>query len=263
MNKIHPTAIIESGATIGKEVEIGPYSYIGENVGIGDGCKIGARVMIEGWTTIGSHNDIKHGAVIGSEPQDLKFKGEKSEVQIGDHNMIREYVTINRGTVSGGAVTRIGNRNLIMAYCHVAHDVTIHNQVVMANSTQLAGHVEIFDYAVIGGLSGFHQYTRVGTMAMIGGASTVLKDVPPFTLVRGTPARTYGLNLVGLQRNHLPSDVLLDIQAAYDLLYRSDKSIDEAIQALKVDKSKKKHIYEFVTFIEYTKRGITKEGGNC
>ena len=212
--KVHPTAIVAPGAQLGVNVEMGPYAIIGENVVIGDGTKVGPHVVIEGWTTIGKNNKIYTGAVIGNDPQDLKFKGERSYLTIGDENIFREYATISRGTEGGGGETRIGNRNLIMSYVHVAHDVQMGNNIVVSHGTGIAGHVVIEDRVVIGGICGIHQFTKLGRMAMIGAHSMITKDVPPFVLVKGNPPKLYGVNIVGMRRNGLSPEVRMEIQRA-------------------------------------------------
>ena len=198
---IHPTAIISPGAQIGADVEIGPYSVIGERVSIGDGTRIGPHVVLQGPTTIGKKNQFFQFCSIGEIPQDLKFNMEDTELIIGDNNTFREFITINRGTAGGGGRTVIGSNCLLMAYTHVAHDCLIGNGVIMANNASLAGHIRIDDHAIIGGLSGIHQFVHIGSYAMIGGLSGVSKDVPPFTLAVGQRAILHGLNLTGLKRH--------------------------------------------------------------
>src|SRR5512139_3202159 len=197
---IHPTAIIDPKAEIGEEVEIGPYSVIEKDVFIDEGTKIGPHVVIREGTHIGKRCQISQFASIGEAPQAVAYKGERTSLFIGDHNIIREFVTLHRGTVKGGGRTVIGNENFIMAYSHVAHDCQIGNQVVMANGATLAGHILIEDYAIIGGLVAIHQFCRVGAFAIIGGLSGVLLDIPPYTKAQGDRARLFGLNTVGLKR---------------------------------------------------------------
>ncbi|ACL70504.1 acyl-(acyl-carrier-protein)--UDP-N-acetylglucosamine O-acyltransferase [Halothermothrix orenii H 168] len=258
MAKIHETAIVHPGAKIGKNVEIGPYSIIGENVEIGEGTKIGPHVVVEGWTTIGKNNQIFHGASIGLEPQDMKFKGEKSYLFIGDNNIIRENVTIHRGTEEGGGETRIGNNNLIMAYCHVAHDCQLGNHIIMSNATNLAGHVIIEDYVVMSGLTGVHQFVRVGKMAMVGAHSKVVKDVPPYILVDGHPARVNGINVVGLRRNGVDPDLRQEIKRAYKILYRSNLNTSQAIEKMDQELDASEEIEHFLRFLRNAQRGICR-----
>jgi UDP-N-acetylglucosamine acyltransferase len=225
-NKIHKTAIIEEGAKIGRDVEIGAYSIIGKDVTIGDGTIIKSHVVIEGITEIGQNNKIFQFASIGAVPQDLKFKGEKSKTIIGNNNSIREFVTIHAGTIGGIMETRIGNNCLLMAYVHIAHDVVLGNNVILANAATLAGHVIIEDNVVIGGLSAIHQFVRVGRGAMIGGMSGVESDVIPYGTVMGERASLAGLNLVGLKRHNFDKAEINSLRAFYKKLFdeKSDKN---------------------------------------
>jgi len=234
-NLIHPTAVIHAGAKLHPTVRVGPYAVIGEQVTIGPETDIGAHVVIDGQTTIGAHNRIFPGAAIGLEPQDLKYDGSMSQVEIGDHNLIRECVTINRATNAGSA-TRLGSHNLLMAYCHVAHNCVVENQVVIANSVALAGHVYVESWARISGLVGVHQFVQIGCFAYIGGLSRIDRDVPPYTMVNGNPALVRGLNQVGLQRagladQHDGADYR-QLKRAYRLVYRSSESFTEALDKL-------------------------------
>ncbi len=199
--KIHKTAIVHKKAKIGKGVSIGPYTIVGENVEIGNGCQFGPSCFLDGWTKIGKNCRIIGQSAIGTPPQYLGYKGEKTKVIIGENNIIREFVTINRGTKEGGEETRIGNNCFLMAYVHIAHDCQIGDGVTLANVATLAGHVTVEDYAIIGGIVPIHQYVRIGTHAMIGGASRVPKDVVPYTLSAGIPLRVSGINVIGLKRH--------------------------------------------------------------
>lgn len=219
--KIHPTAVVSPGAQIHPTAQIGPYAVISERSKIGPETEVGAHVVIDGWTEIGARNRIFPGAAIGLEPQDLKYAGDETLVKIGDDNRIRECVTINRATKAGEA-TRIGNGNLLMAYVHVAHNCLLQDKIVIANAVSLAGHVEIDSQAVIGGMAGFHQFVHVGRLAMVGAMSRIDRDVPPFTLVEGSPARVRTLNLVGLKRSGLQN---LDEGAAYKALKKAYRSL--------------------------------------
>lgn len=256
--KIHPTAIVSPGATIGPNVEIGPYAIIGENVEIGEGCVIGPHVVIEGWTTLGKRNKIYTGAVIGNEPQDLKFKGEKSYLYIGDDNIVREYATISRGTHGGSGETRIGNGNLIMSYVHVAHDVQIGNYNVISHGSGIAGHVIIEDRVTIGGIVGVHQFTKIGRMAMVGAHSMITKDVPPYALVSGNPPKIYGVNIVGLRRNGLTPEARMEIQRAYKILYRSGLNVTQAIEEMERQLSGTEEIEHILRFLRNAERGICR-----
>lgn len=229
--KIHPTAVIAPGAELDPTVEVGPYAVIGERVKIGAYTKIGAHVIISGITEIGRENQIFPGAVIGLEPQDLKYKGAASRVKIGDHNQIREYVTINRAT-GEDEVTSIGDNNLLMAYVHVAHNCVLENNIVIANNVALAGHVHIESKAVIGGVLGVHQFVHIGKLAMLGGMSRIDRDVPPYLLVEGNPARVRSLNLVGLKRQGLSPTEINVLKNAFRTLYRSEFTLNQALESL-------------------------------
>ena len=230
---IHSTAVIAESANLHPTVQVGPYAVIGEQVKVGAGTTIGAHVVIEGPTEIGSGNRIFPGAAIGLEPQDLKYAGAPSMVKIGNNNQIREFVTVNRATY-GGESTVIGNGNLLMAYVHVAHNCIIEDSVVISNAVSLAGHVEIESKAVIGGVLGIHQFVHIGKMAMVGGMSKVVRDVPPFMLVEGHPCLVRSLNLVGLKRAGLTSADLATLKKAFRILYRSGKSLAEALAELEL-----------------------------
>lgn len=254
--KIHETAIVHPGAKLGVNVEIGPYAVIGDNVEIGDGTVVGPHAVITGYTIIGKNNKIGAGAAVGSDPQDLKYRGEKSYLFIGDNNIIREYASISRGTEGGGGETRIGNGNLIMTYVHVAHDCKIGNHCVVASGAALAGHVVVEDRVVIGGMAGVHQFCRIGTMAMVGAMSKVSQDVPPYLTVDGHPARAVGINVVGLRRNGLPPAVRQEIKKAYRILYRSGLNVSQAIQKMEQELTNYPEIDHFIRFLRQAERGI-------
>jgi len=255
---VHKTAIVHPKAELGRNVEVGPYSILGENVKIGDGTKIGAHVVIDGWTEIGKNCRIFHFASIGEIPQDLKFKGEKSFLFIGDGNTIREYVTINRGTEGGGGKTVIGNNNLLMAYVHVAHDCILGNNLVLANAVTLAGHIEIEDYAILGGLVGIHQFVRIGRNAFVAGLSAVTQDIPPYVLAFGNRAQLYGLNREGLRRYKFPEETVEKLKKAYRILFRSNLPLKEALEIVKREIPDSPEVMHLVNFIEKSKRGICK-----
>ncbi len=249
MTRIHPTAVIHPQAELHETVTVGPHSVIGQHVRIGAGTTIGANVVIDGWTEIGNNNQIFPGAVIGLEPQDLKYDGAPSQVRIGDQNRIREYVTINRATQEGEA-TIIGNNTLLMAYVHIAHNCVVGDQVIITNSVALAGHVWIEPRARLGGIVGVHQFTHIGELAMVGGMSRIDRDVPPYMMAEGHPGRIRGLNLVGLRRaqwetNGLP---LKTLKRAYRQLYRSDLPFEKALDAIKTwpESSTITHLVEFL-----------------
>ncbi|KTC96915.1 acyl-ACP--UDP-N-acetylglucosamine O-acyltransferase [Legionella feeleii] len=254
--KIHPTALVSRHAQIASDVEIGPYTIIGDHVCIDEGTVIGAHVVIEGWTAIGKRNQIYHGAIVGNVPQDLKFNGEKSKLTIGDDNIIREYATISRGTTGGGGETRIGNNNLIMSYVHVAHDVHIGAHNVLAHAAGIGGHVIMEDWVTIGALSGIHQFVKLGRLAMIGANSMIAKDVPPYALVKGNPAKFYGVNFTRLRRNDFTSEERMQIQRAYKILYNSGLTLNEAIEIMEQELPNSEHIDYLLQFLRHANRGI-------
>ncbi len=257
MNKIHPTAIISSEVEIGENVEIGPYAIIEGKVKIGNNCKIGPFVHIQGYTEIGENTKIFTGAIIGSIPQDLKYKGDITYLKIGNNNIIREYVTINPGT-SAGEETIIGDNNLIMAYAHVAHNCKIGNNVIIANSGTLAGHVEINDYAIIGGLVGIHQFCRIGKHSIIGGCSKVVMDIIPYIVADGHPARPYGINLIGLKRRNFSEEKIKILNDAYKIIFRSGLNTTQALKKLE-EMNNCEEIRDIIEFIKSSQRGIAKE----
>jgi len=256
---IHPTAIIHPDAQIGTDVKIGPYSIIGERVSIGDGTSIGPHVVVEGPTTIGKNNTFFQFCSIGAIPQDLKFNMEETELIIGDNNTFREFITINRGTAGGGGKTEIGSNCLLMAYTHVAHDCLVGNSVIMANNATLAGHIRIDDHAIVGGISGIHQFVHIGSYAMIGGLSGVSKDVPPFSLAVGQRANLHGLNLTGLKRHGFSDAVLKELKIAYKLLFRSNLRTEEALEKIDAENLHSPEVRLFIDFIKNSERGVTRE----
>lgn len=255
---IHATAIVHPGAKIATGVEIGPYAVIGEHVCLGEGTTVGPHAVIEGWTEIGRDNRIFQFASVGAAPQDLKFHGEKSFLRIGDRNMVREFVTLHRGTESGGGVTVIGSDNLFMAYSHVAHDCVVGNRVILANGATLAGHVQVDDFAILGGLSAVHQFTRVGTHVMVSGGSMVAQDIPPYTIAQGDRAKTVGLNLVGLKRRGFSEQVLRSIKQAYKIIFRSGLRQEEALQKIAAEVVSGPELEVFVEFIKNSQRGVAR-----
>ena len=256
-NTIHKTAIIGEKVKLGKNVSIGPYSVIDGGVSLGDDITIGAHCLVEEHTTIGNGCQLYTGAVIGSPPQDRKHhKKDKVFLEIGAHNVFREYVTVNPGTIEGGGTTSIGDNNLFMACSHVAHDCQIGHDCVLANYVGLSGHVTIEDRAVIGGLSGVHQYARVGYLSMIGGCSKVNQDVPPFSLVDGNPATLRGLNIVGLKRAEVPSENQKVLHRAFKILFNSGLNRSHAVLQVKEQLNGVPEIHLLLEFIELSKRGI-------
>ena len=254
---IHETAVVYPGARIGKNVEIGPYSVIGENVEIGEGTVIGPHVVITGWTSIGRDCKIYQFASIGEEPQDLKFAGEKSYVFIGDRTKIREGATVHRAT-GEGEETRIGNDCLLMAYTHVAHNCVLGNNIIMSNASMLAGHVVVEDRVVIGGITGVHQFVKIGRNAMIGGTSKLVQDVVPYTIVDGHPAKVVGLNSVGISRAGIPVESRRNIKKAYKILYRSGLSLAQAIAVIEQEVDTCEEVEHFLRFLRNAERGICR-----
>jgi len=255
---IHPSAVIADGATLGNDVEIGPFCVVDEHVSIGDGTVLKSHVCISGHTKIGANNRFFPFSSIGHEPQDLKYHGEPSEVIIGNGNTIRENVTINPGTEGGGMLTQIGNNNLLMAYTHIAHDCKVGNGVVLANCATLAGHVDIDDGAVIGGLSAIHQFLRIGRYAMVGGMSGIVKDVPPFCLTAGgyRPSLS-GLNVLGLKRQGVTSSQLAGLKAVYRALFQSSENLEQRIQAAKSLAGDDAFALHLIDFVSTAKKGVT------
>jgi UDP-N-acetylglucosamine acyltransferase len=254
---IHSTAIIHPKAEIGSNVTIGPSSIIGPNVTIGKGCIVGAHVVIDGYTTIGENCRFFTGAVVGSQPQDLKYAGGKCRLVMGDNNTIREYVTVNIST-SEENVTRIGDNNLLMAYSHVAHECEIQNGVVMANNVALAGHVQVQDKAILGGLAAVHQFVRVGTMAIVGGCSKVTQDILPYSMVDGHPARWHGINSVALKRNGVSQEVRAKIKKSFRILCRSNLNTSQALEKIRTEFDGCAQIDHLIKFIEGSSRGVCK-----
>ncbi|MCK5818075.1 MAG: acyl-ACP--UDP-N-acetylglucosamine O-acyltransferase [Psychromonas sp.] len=227
-SQIHPTAIIHKSAIVGKNVNIGPYSIIGARVEIGDDCWIAPHVVINGPTKMGRNNKIFQFSSIGEDCQDLKYAGEETFLEIGENNVFRESCTIHRGTVQDKGITRIGNNNLLMAYVHVAHDCILGNNIILSNNATLAGHIKLANNVIVGGLSALHQFTRVGEFAMIGGCSAVNKDVPPYFLITGNPAKTLGINSIGLKRSGFSSKAIMEIKRVYKILCRNGNTLENA-----------------------------------
>ena len=257
MRKIHPTAIVSEKARLGERVEVGPYTVIGDDVSIGDGTVIGAHCVIEKGTALGKRCQVFTGAILGSIPQDLKYKGKATFLEIGDENIIREYVTINPGTEENSK-TKVGSYNLIMAYSHIAHNCLIGNNCIIANAGTLAGYVTIEDKAVVGGLAAIHQFTRVGRLAIIGGCSKVVSDIPPYSTCDGHPARVYGLNLVGLRRQGVDSKVIKQLSRAFKILFNSGLSLRHALEKLSEENYTSEEVSHLIEFIKGSKRGICR-----
>lgn len=255
---IHPTAIVSKKAKLGEEAQVGPYTIITDNVLIGKGVKIGSHCLIDGYTTIGPDCRIFTGAVVGSAPQDLKYKGEKSFLEIGSNNIIREFCTFNPGT-GEGSKTIVGNDNLFMAYSHLAHDCLVGSGCVIANGGTFAGHVTIEDKAVVGGLVAIHQFVKVGKLSIIGGCSKVVQDIPPFSTCDGHPAQVYGLNLIGLRRGEVPRESIKQLDAAFKILFNSGLTIKHAIEKLEKEiQSPAEECAYLINFCKSTERGLSR-----
>lgn len=255
----HPTAIIHPGAQIAGEVTVGPYSVIGENVQLGEGTEVMSHVVIDGHTRIGKNNRIFPFTTIGLAPQDLKYRGEASAVEIGDENTIRECVTIHRGTAEGDGVTRIGSHNLLMAYVHIAHDCKLGNYIIMANGASLAGHIEIQDHATVGPFCGIHQFTRIGAYCFLGAFSVVNQDILPYSKTTAPrPLGVYGANKLGLERRGLPAEHIKELDAAFRLLSRSKLNTTQALEAIEAKGFQSPHVKALVEFIRTSERGVAK-----
>jgi len=256
---IHPTAIVDKASELDTNVEVGPYSVIAKNVKIGKNSVIGPHVTVDEYTTIGEDCKIFQFSSIGAVPQALKYEGAKTEAVIGNGSVIREFVTINRGTEFGGGVTNIGERNYLMAYCHIAHDCRTGKEVVFSNNATLAGHIHVGDCATIGGLVAVHQYVRIGEYSFIGGKSAVVKDVPPYVIAAGDRATLHGLNKVGLKRRGGFTDESLKcLKKAYRIVFRLGLTLNEAIERIKAQVDDCKEVSNFVEFLLSSERGITR-----
>ncbi|GGX61597.1 acyl-ACP--UDP-N-acetylglucosamine O-acyltransferase [Saccharospirillum salsuginis] len=255
---IHSTVQIDPSARIADKVTIGPFSVIGPDVEIGEGTWIGPHVVVNGPTTIGRYNKIFQFASVGEACQDLKYKGEPTRLIIGDHNTIREFATLHRGTIQDSGETRVGSHCLVMAYAHIAHDVVVGDSVIMANNAQLAGHVHVGDHAIIGGNCGVHQFVSIGAHAFLGAGSTVLKDVPAFVTVQGYPATPHGMNVEGLRRRGFQKPAMTALRRAYKIVYREGKTVREALDELAPLAEEHPEVRVFVDSIEGSKRGIVR-----
>ncbi len=256
--RVHPTAIVAPGAELADEVEVGPYALIGPHVRIGRGTRVGGHAVIEGRTTIGADNQIFHLASVGAISQDLKYRGEDSELIIGDHNVIREFVTLNTGTAGGGMITRLGDHNLVMNYSHIAHDCRIGSHTIIANGVQLGGHVVIEDYAFAAALVGVHQFVKVGESAILGAGAMVSQDVAPFCNATGDRARLHGLNLVGLKRRGFSPELLRNLKRAYRIMFQSGLKVAAAVARVREEIAPSREIEHFLTFIQASERGVCR-----
>lgn len=255
MTKVHPTAIVSDDAQLARGVEIGPFAIVGPGCEIGEGCVLAARATLERNVKLGRKARVGIGAVLGGDPQDLKFQGEETTVEIGEGTVIREYSTINRGT-SESFKTTVGRNCFIMSYVHLAHDCHLGDGVILANGVQLAGHVRIEDGAIISGLSAVHQFVRIGRHAFIGGCSRVSKDIPPFLKAVGNPVKLYGLNTVGLQRAGFDEATLRELKRAYRLFFNSDLNITQALERAEQDLEQRDEVQELMRFLEASGRGV-------
>ena len=254
---IHPTALISKKAKLGQGVCVGPYAVIGDEVVIGEGTVIGAHCVVSGKTTLGEHCQVFTGAVLGSPPQDLKYKGKNSFLEIGNENIIREYVTINLGTEDNSR-TVVGNNNFIMAYSHIAHNCTVGDNCVIANCGTLAGYVNLEDKVVVGGMVAIHQFTRVGSLSIIGGCSKVVSDVPPYSTCDGHPARVYGINVVGLRRHSVDGSIIKQLGHAFKILFNSGLSLPNALQKLSGEEFTSVEVSHLIEFVKNSKRGVCR-----
>ena len=254
---VHPTAIVHPRAQIGSGCEIGPYCVIGENVALGDGCKLHSHVVINGHTKLGRENEIFPFTSLGLKTQDLKWKGGITRTEIGDGNTFREYVTIHSAT-GDGEVTHVGSHNTILAYCHIAHNCTLGNRIIMSNVATLAGHVTVEDHAVVGGLAAVHQFCRIGKMSMIGGCSKIVQDVPPFMIVDGNPGETRTINKVGMERHGVSEEAQNALRQAYKILFREGLTIPNALVKIESELPKLPEVLHLLNFVRTSERGISK-----
>ncbi|MDE3053854.1 MAG: acyl-ACP--UDP-N-acetylglucosamine O-acyltransferase [Gemmatimonadota bacterium] len=252
---IHETAIVHPDAKIGRDVEIGPWAIVGEDCTIGDGCKLAARVVLERHVTLAPRVRVGIGSVLGGDPQDLKFKGERTTVEIGEDTVIREYTTINRGT-SQSYKTTVGKGCFIMSYVHLAHDNHIGNHVILGNNVQFAGHVTVHDRAIVSGQSGAHQFVKIGAYAFVGGCSRIAKDVPPFVKAVGNPIKLYGLNSIGLQRNGFPEAVIRELKRAYRMFFKSEMNVSQARAKAASELQMFPEVETFLRFLDDSDRGV-------
>lgn len=257
MTEIHSAAIVHPKAKIGANCFIGPFCVIGENVLLGDNCRLHSHVVLDGHTALGTGNEIFPFASIGLKTQDLKWKGGVTRTEIGDQNTFREYVTIHSAT-GDGETTKVGSNNHILAYCHIAHNVTLGNHVIMSNVATLAGHVTVEDRAVIGGLAAIHQFCRIGKMSIIGGCSKVVQDVPPFMMADGNPAETRTVNKVGMERNGISAEAQVALKQAYKILFRERLTIPNALKRIEEELPQSPELLHLIQFVRSSERGISK-----
>lgn len=252
---VHPTAVVDPSAELASGVTVGPYAIVGPGVVVGAGTQIGPHAYLVRDTVLGADCVVGKGALLGGDPQDLKYEGEETRLVVGDRSTVREFATLHRGTRAAG-VTQVGSDCLIMAYAHVSHDSVIGNHVILSNAVQMGGHVCIEDYAIVGGLCALHQFIRIGTHAMVGGASRVPKDIPPYTRAAGSPCRLYGLNSVGLQRRGFSEEARRELKRAYRALFASKQNLSDAVETLRRGPLTPE-VERLVTFVETSERGVT------
>ncbi|MDR0994588.1 MAG: acyl-ACP--UDP-N-acetylglucosamine O-acyltransferase [Verrucomicrobiota bacterium] len=255
--EIHSLAVVEKGAELGADVSIGPFCVVGPHVRLGDGTRLRSHVSVTGHTTLGARCEVWPFASVGGKTQDLKYKGGAPRLVVGDETVIREAATLSCATADGDE-TRVGSHCLVMAYCHIAHDCVVGNRVILANNATLAGHVTVEDDAILGGMSGVHQFVRIGRMCMLGGCTKAVKDVPPFMIADGDPIKIFGINKVGLTRRGLPEEIQQTLKQAYRILYRSDLLTAQALEKMEAELPASPELDHFVSFIRNSERGITK-----
>lgn len=262
MSRIHPTAVVDPGAQLAEDVEVGPFSVIGPHVIIGAGTQIGAHVVIDGHTRIGERNRLHSSSVLGGPPQDKKYDGEPTRLEIGDDNTIREFCTFNTGTIQDESVTRIGSKNWIMAYVHIAHDCVIGDNVILANTATLGGHVHVGDWVILGGMTGVHQFVRIGAHAMTAGGTILLQDLPPYVMGSGNPAAARGMNFEGLRRRGFSADAINALRRAYKTIYREGHTVAAAVEHLQVQIGQSPEltaeIQPLLVFLRESQRGIVR-----
>lgn len=252
----HPSAVIHERAELAESASVGPFAIVGPDVSLGEGVRVGPHALIERNTRVGVGCEIHHGAVLGTDPQDLKYEGEESWLEVGDHTVVREYATLNRGTAESGT-TRVGSDCLIMAYAHVAHDCRIGDHVILSNAVNMGGHVEIADHVIVGGVTAIHQFVRIGAHAFVGGGSRLPQDVVPYTIVAGNPCTAYGINVTGLRRRGFEKQTISALRGAYRTLFQSDLNIGAALERLEAEATDSDEIRDMIEFVRASERGIT------
>lgn len=253
--KIHPTAIVDPGAQLGDDVEVGPYAVVGPQVEVGARSVIATRAILERNVRLGADCRVGTGSILGGDPQDLKFKGEETWVEVGDGTVVREYATVNRGTAQSHRTT-IGRKCLVMSYVHIAHDCHIGDEVILSNVVQMAGHITIGDFVTISGLTPIHQFVKIGPYAFIGGLSRVTKDVPPYVKAAGSPMKLYGLNTIGLQRRGFPPETMRELKRAYMLFFQSDLNVSQALERARAELAPLPEVALLIRFVEESERGV-------